>query len=85
MSSWIGLRDFWGRWYVDHAGEFGEELTLDQLEAQVKSGALPPRAWLRHRWTGHFALAAEVLFQHGRVSEAQLDEWLPKPTLVKAA
>ena len=85
MTNWIGLRDFWGRWVVDLAGEPGEELNLEQLEARVREGVLAPRAWLRHRWTQHYALAGEVLYQHGRATEEELDEWIPKPKLATAA
>lgn len=76
---WLGLRDFLGRWIIDEAGIEGDELDLRALEFRVREGTLSPRAWLRHRFTQRFQLAGEVLFHHGRISEAEFNDWIPKP------
>lgn len=76
---WLGLRDFWGRWTIDEAGNEGDTLTLDEMERRVRQGELAARAWVRHAFTKRFLLAGEVLYHHGRITEDEFNDWVPKP------
>ncbi len=68
-----------GRWTIDEAGNEGDTLTLDEMERRVRQGELAARAWVRHAFTKRFQLAGEVLYHHGRITEDEFNDWVPKP------
>lgn len=75
----MGFADFLGQWAIDRAGVQSGRYRIDDIAKMVREGSLQPRAWLRHVWTQKFALAGEVLYQHGKVDEDQFDRWFPVP------
>lgn len=75
----LGLRDFWGQWSIDERGVEHGRYGLDDLVQMMQQGVITPRTWLRHVWTRRYALAGEILFQHGKVTEDEFDVWFPAP------
>ena len=79
MGPFIGLRDFWGQWSIDRAGNESGRFTLRDLKRMVAAGDIDPHTWLRHLWTRRYALVGEVLYQHGFASDEDLGRWFPSP------
>ena len=73
------LKDRWGQWCIDVAGEEDCSYSAAELHQLVTEDVLEPQAWLRHLYTRRYSLVAEVLFANGLISQETFDEWLPKP------
>ncbi|MFN8220992.1 MAG: hypothetical protein U0S12_12780 [Fimbriimonadales bacterium] len=73
------FRDWWGRWAIDRAGVEEGSYTLREILAKVEGGEIGAHTWLRHVFTRRYALAGEILAQHGLASDEQYERWFPKP------
>ncbi len=73
----FGLRDFWGRWSVDHAGVQSGDFSTKEIRAMLDRGEIGPHSWLRHAWTQRFALVGEALAANQLATAEEFEAWFP--------
>lgn len=76
------IRDKFGVWAVDRAGEEHGRYRLTELEGLLEKGEVSPHTWLRHAITRKYSLVGEILFYNGRVSREQFEAWFPEPRTI---
>ncbi|MBS1706131.1 MAG: hypothetical protein JST40_09675 [Armatimonadetes bacterium] len=78
MDMTFGIKGLWDRWMLDRDPEI-RSFTAAQLHEMVLHDQLNTHAFVRHAWTGRFALVAEVLLANRLISQKEFDLWVPKP------
>lgn len=76
------LRDLFGWWHLDHAGELEGPYRPHELYDMVQTREVNPHQWARHAFTRRFRLVGEVLLESGLITEDEFDEMIPKPHLL---
>lgn len=71
------LRDRFGRWAIDRAGEESGSYTAREIRRMLDNGTVTPHTWLRHSWTRRYSLVGEMLFSNGLCTEEEFDAWFP--------
>ena len=72
------IREFWGRWAIDIAGEERGAYRLKELLAMFRAGDIGGKTWLRSIRTRRYSLVAETLYEHELISDAEFEQLVPR-------
>lgn len=76
------IRDKFGIWSIDRAGQEFGRFRLRDLEELLQSGEVGPHTWLRHSITRKYSLVGEILYYNGRATQEQFESWFPEPRVL---